>query len=211
MGKNKKIILVSGILIVAIIAIIIGIVFLTSKQEDKTDRLVSFYNNLNGKNEYNFSMIIDDNNKINYSKKDNKAYMETYYNGDISKYIVKDGNTYLLKDEDKKYYIYRNNETELTKITGALEAIKDGDYVSGKEKINNKDYYYEEYQGITMLSIGISDSSDIESNKTRFYFEGNKLVYIKTITADKQELMKIEISYDVQDNPFEIPSDYEEG
>jgi len=211
MDKKKKIILISVISVIVIIAIIVGIVFLTSKQENKTDRLVSFYNNLNGKSEYNFSMIIDDETKINYSKKDNKAYMELYYNGDISRYVIKDGNTYLLKDEDKKYYTYQNNETDLTKITGALEAIKDNEYLTGKEKINNKNYYYEEYPGVTMLSIGISDSSDIESNKTRFYFEGDKLVYIKTITDNEQELMKIETSYSVQDNLFEIPSDYQEG
>lgn len=216
MNKKKTIILISAIAVV-LVAIIIGVIILSTSSNNividtnKTDRLISFYNNLSARNEYNFNMTIDENNKIYYSRKGNMAYMNTFYNEQESEYIIKNGNTYLIRDEEKIYYTYRNNETELTKVTGALDAIKDYEYTSGKEKIDNKEYYYEEYQGVTMLSIGISDNSDIQNNKTRFYFEGDELVYIKTITKDNQELMKIETSYNVKDNLFEIPSDYQEG
>lgn len=210
MDKKKKIILISVINVI-LVALIIGAIFIITNQQNKNDRVLNLYNSLNEKSQYNISMIIDENNKIDYSKKGDMAYIESIYKGDKSKYIIKGGNTYLLKDEDKKYYTYMNNETELTKITGALKALKETENISGIETIYNKDYYYEEYPGVTMLSIGISDNSDLENNKTIFYFDGDKLAYIKTITKDEKELMKIDISYKVKDNLFEIPSDYKEG
>ena len=57
------------------------------------------------------------------------------------------------------------------------------------------------------------DTSDLEEDqevKTRFYFDGDKLVYIKKIIGDKQELLKVDISDNVDNNLFEIPSDYKE-
>ena len=57
------------------------------------------------------------------------------------------------------------------------------------------------------------DTTEIKENeevKTRFYFKGDKLAYIKTIIGEKQELLKVDISYDVDNNLFEIPSDYKE-
>ena len=50
---------------------------------------------------------------------------------------------------------------------------------------------------------------DEEKAKTRFYFEGDQLVYIKTIIEDEQELLKVDISNQVDEKLFEIPSDYE--
>ncbi len=47
--------------------------------------------------------------------------------------------------------------------------------------------------------------------KTRLYFQGDKLVYIKTIAGDKQELLKVENTYKVDNQLFNIPSDYTEG
>ena len=57
------------------------------------------------------------------------------------------------------------------------------------------------------------DTSEISGNeevKTRFYFEGDKLAYIKTIIGGKQELLKVDISYNIDNKLFEIPSNYEE-
>ena len=55
------------------------------------------------------------------------------------------------------------------------------------------------------------DTSEVEESevKTRFYFDKDKLVYIKSILPDKEQLIKVEISYEVNGDLFEIPSDYE--
>ena len=54
------------------------------------------------------------------------------------------------------------------------------------------------------------DEQEEQNAKTRFYYDNDKLVYIKTIVGDKQELLKVNISYDVDNDLFNIPSNYEE-
>ena len=57
-----------------------------------------------------------------------------------------------------------------------------------------------------------TDENVIEENtNTRFYFDGDDLKYIQTIMEDQSELIRVEVSYDVDDTIFEIPSDFEEG
>ena len=54
-------------------------------------------------------------------------------------------------------------------------------------------------------------SQDETKVKTRFYYEGNDLKYIKTITADNEELLEIKINFEVDDSLFEIPEGYTNG
>ena len=138
------------------------------------------------------------------------ACIETTSNDEETKYIVKNGNTYFLVDDTKTYYTYSNNQTNLNMVTRGLERIKDLEYQTGREKINNKNYYYEEYTGLTDFAMG-DFTEDSEDVKTRFYFDNDELVYIKTIEGDKQELLEVNISYDVDQNSFQIPSDYNEA
>ena len=86
--------------------------------------------------------------------------------------------------------------------------VSDKSLVEGKEEIEGKNYNYEEYTGITNFAIKLTDENNSENVKTRFYFDGNDLVYIKTIVGDSQELLRVEISNDVDSNLFEIPNDY---
>lgn len=217
MDKKKKIILISVIAVIAIVAII-GIICLCTgvfknKNVDDQGNLISklnaLYLNLLDKGSYNVAMTVDDKNKTIYSKQEGKAYIDSIYNGIESKFIIKDGNSYLIMNDSKICYEYRNNQTDLNKIEDAIIEIKDLQYESGEEKIDNKKYKYEEYNALTSLTI--MDTSGVEETevKTRFYFDKNELVYIKTILPDKEELMKVEVSYDVNGDLFEIPSDYE--
>ena len=209
MSKNKKIILISVISVI-ILALIIGLVcfFLAKKSgENKKSKVQKLYDSLKNKTSYSFTTTLDENNKFYYAKLDGKAYTDTIYQGNESKFVIKDGNSYLLVDDIKAYYTYTNNEVDLNKIELALEEIKDLSYQEGTEKIENKNYSYEEYNQITGLSIGMTQEEESEI-KTRFYFKGNKLEYIKTIDGENQELLKVETSDKVDSNLFEIPSDY---
>ncbi len=58
--------------------------------------------------------------------------------------------------------------------------------------------------------MDVSEIGADKEGKTRFYFDGDKLVYIKTIIGDKQEVLKVDLSYNVDSKLFEIPSDYQE-
>jgi len=221
--KKKIIIIVAGVIIlVAIIAIILFFAIKGNNENGQASKLNAYYEKLQDSSTYSFSVSLDDKNNISYQKQSNKAYINTNYQGINSKYIIRDGNTYLLRDNDKVYYTYSNNETDLYMIEMILSDIKDNEVVTGKEKIENKNYYYEEFKGMSQFyfgdinNIGTEESNqtqeEIESKvKTRFYFNNNDLVYIKTIIDDNtQQLLKVDYSKKVDNNLVNVPSDYKE-
>ena len=213
MDKKKKIILFTIIAIINIVIVAIGAYFIIkqNKSNDEVGKLNKYYEKLTNTDSYSFSITLDDKNSVHYYKNDGKAYIDSNYKGQNSKYLIKDKNTYLIQDKNKAYYTYSNNETELYKIELEIKDIKDSEVVTGKEKIDNQTYNYEEFDGLSKFYIGDKTNIDKESVKTRFYFKGNKLAYIKTIiSSDNQQLLKIDYSEKVDSGLFEIPSDYEE-
>ena len=80
-----------------------------------------------------------------------------------------------------------------------LEALKTEEYKTGKEKIDDKEYYYEEYYA---LGDEITE---------RYYFDGNELKYVKSIDSNgKEQIIKVvKLSSKVDDSVFDIPTDYE--
>lgn len=211
MSKKKKIILISVIAIVVICLIAISIYYLTTNNGEKSNnensKISKLYEKLQSKDAFSFEITLDDNNKMFYAKSGDIAYTDTWYNGEESKYLIKDGNSYLLVDDIKTYYTYSNNSIDLNKVLLELSKVKDLEHQEGKEKINNKNYDYEEYTILTDFAMG-DFTEDSEEVKTRFYFDGEDLVYIKTIEGEKQETLKVNVSYDVDNNLFELPSDY---
>ncbi len=216
--EKKKIIIIS-LITIAIVAIVVGIVCFfafgnkndNNSDEQQTNKVSELYENLKAKETYSFTTTLDDKNEEVYAKGNNAAYTETLYNGELSKYIIKDGNSYLIRDEGKEYYTYSNNQTDLNKVEKILGNLAGVEFTTGKENVNNKKYQYMEYNqstGFTMMSsTQLASSEDV---KTRFYFSGDKLAYIKTIVGEKEELLKVEISDKVDSKLFEIPADYQE-
>ncbi len=216
--EKKKVIIIS-LITIAIVAIIVGIVcfFAFGNKNDnngddqQTNKISDLYENLKAKATYSFTTTLDDKNKEIYAKGDNAAYIEGLYDGKVSKYIIKDGNSYLIRDESKEYYTYNNNQTDLNKVEKILGNLAGVEFTTGKENVNNKKYQYMEYNqstGFTMMSsTQLASSEDV---KTRFYFSGDKLVYIKTIVGENEELLKVEVSDKVDSKLFEIPADYQE-
>ena len=215
MEKKKKIILITVISIILIVSIVGLTIFLVNKNNSVESsnglKTAKLYDELKNKNEYSFTTTLDEDNKMYYAKNNDTAYIDTIYENDESKFIVRDGNSYLLNDSDKVYYTYKNNETDLRKIELQLENIKDLECVQGTEKIENKQYKYEEYAVETDFLFKYFEGSDMKNVKTRFYYDGDRLAYIKTIVGDYQELLKVDISYKVDNKLFELPSDYEEA
>lgn len=212
-NKQKKKILIILIVIILIIACCGGIALYMTQTDTKNENyfgVQKLYEELKSKESYSFITTLDNNNKMYYAKQQNKAYIETIYDGSESKFIIKDGNSYLMMDDSKTYYTYKNNEIDLNKIESSLEEIKDTEYEKRKEKIENKTYTYEEYNTVTKFVMMDNSENEGQEIKTKFYFDGNKLEYIKTIVGNKQELLKVDISDDVDNNLFEIPSEYKE-
>ena len=211
MRKNKMIIILIIVSIV-ILASAVGIYF-TAKSKttnDEIGKLNNYYEKLKNTSSYSFTSWLDDQNNVKYSKNNNESYNETTYQGKNTKYIVKNGNTYLVKDSEKVYYTYENNETDLYAIEMQIADIKENEASSGKEKIEGKQYKYEEFKGISNFYIGNINAND-ENTKTRFYFDGDNLAYIKTIVDENTEqLLKIEFSETVDNKIFNIPTNYKE-
>ena len=220
MDRKKKTILAVIILVVLLVVLAIVWFFVfnnkgntnennnsNSKENSNVSRT---YNELQASGDFVFEITLDNENYMYYAKSNNMAYIDTVSEGRENKNIIRDGNTYLLLDDTKTYYKYSNNQTNLNIITLRLNKIKDLEYETGRERINSKNYSYEEFVGLTDFAMGDfkEDSQDV---KTRFYFDGDKLVYIKTIEKEKEELLKVNISNDVEQNLFQIPSDYKEA
>lgn len=211
---NKKTIIIAIIAAVVVLAIA-GVAIISMNKNDEPqigqDKTIKLYDELTKKGKYNFNIFLNEENKMNYSKDEKVAYVDTTFEGEESKYVIKDGNSYLINDEDMVYYTYHNNEMDLRKIESELEKVKDLEYGVGKEKIENKEYKYEEYNTSTNFLFKYFDDLEDKDVKSRFYYDGDKLVYIKTILGDYEELLKVDISYNVNSKLFEIPEDYKEA
>lgn len=211
--NNKKKIIIISIVAVLVLLIICGVIwYVASNQaQDNSSKIDKLYAKITENNMYKISVQLDENNKDITYVKDGKAYVESYANGDCSKYIVKDGNTYLIIDDREVYYTYQNNQMKLDKYADLLKAAQEEERLLGEEKVENKNYKYEEVEGFMGFWMKPEDIPSGEIVKTRFYFEGDKLKYVKTIVGDKEELLKVDISYKVEDKLFEIPENYKEG
>lgn len=214
MDKKQKIFIISICIIVAII--IVGlIVYVATKNEEENvskNRLENMYEKMIQNQTYSITIQLNDNNKYTVSRKGDVANIDTYNDGSHTTNIVKDGNTYLLMYNTKRYYTYQNNVTGLGEITNRLNTIiQSQEPEKGQEEVNGKTYRYEEYKGVSDFLMNTDEGISEEDTNTRFYFNGDDLKYIRTIMGDKSELISVDISYDVDDSVFEIPSDFQEG
>ena len=155
-NKEKNTVIIIFI-IIAIVVLALGIIsiFLLRSNPNKEQNysINGLYESLKKEQSYSINLILDANNKSFYAKQSNTAYIDDIVNEVETEKLIKNGNTYLIKDEDKAYYVYKNNETNLNKIEDILEELKDKEYETGNEKIDNKNYGYIEFNQITNFAI----------------------------------------------------------
>lgn len=214
MKKRLPIIITILILIIVLISAFICLYAYNIKNnqgEINISKLSNIHENMIRYNIYTVTMTLDENNKITTSRKHDVAYVDLYNNGEHTTDVVKDGTMYFLVHDTKRYYKYSNNE-ELSKLTNMLEELKSMTHTKGREKINNKNYDYEEYKGFYGFMFKYDKNQVNQNIKTRFYFNGDKLEYIKTISDSNEELLKVEILYEEgNSNLYEIPTNYKKG
>ena len=216
MKKNKRINLI------VIILVIIGIIFVISKiinsKSSDEQKLAKIYEDLNSSQSYYFQMERNSNNKIIMAQKGDKTVIDQYSKeGENSTQshtttLIKDNNTYLILHDRKEYYVYEENNVDQTILLDGIKEIMNKDFSRGNEKVRGKKYNYEEYNGSSIFMISNTLNIDENEVKTRFYFDKkDNLAYIKTINGEDTELLKINITQDVDDSIFDIPSDYAEN
>lgn len=209
--KKKKVITLAIILVIIILAIIAVSKFMTKNKKEDT-KLLDIYDNLTSSESYMVTIEQDENNKTIMAKKGEKTVIDQYSGESRSTTLVKDGNTYLVLHDREEYYVYERNNVEQSILTDGLKELIDKTYTVGNEKVKGKNYDYEEYEGSTVFMISNTSSLNDEGVKTRLYFnKKSELVYVKTIYSEESELLKINISNEVDDALFEIPSNYAEG
>ncbi len=218
-NKLKKTMIIIGIIILVVVIIGVIIFALSSKNKtNKTEQTESVeiqknYEKIANSKEMTFTITLDENNKETIVIKDGQAYKETTRNGVTYKYIVKGNDTYFVDDSNKTYYTYKNNTEISTEIQQKLSKLKEMSSNTGKEKVKGKNYQYEEFEKYQDFLINNKIAvTDLTKAKTRIYYDNDKIVYIKTIAGDEEELLKVDISYgNVKNDYFNIPSEYKDG
>ncbi len=214
MSKKRKIVIISISIIIALVLLSVAVFFITRNVTEvaNENRLSKMYDKMMKDETYQITFKLNEDNQYTVSRSGDVANIDTYNDGKHLTNIVKDGNTYLLMYQTKKYYMYQNNTTGLGELSNELNrVIQSQEPEKGEEKIDGKTYKYEEYKGVSYFLMNQEDSVIEENTNTRFYFEGDDLQYIKTITGDKSELIQVDVSYHIDNQIFEIPSDFQEG
>lgn len=209
MKKN----MISKIIFAILIIILIVMIILVTKQKPK-DMTIKMYNDICEKQNYTFSMI-EQNSDVKYnliiSKKENSMSIDAKSGDEHTTTLVKEEAAYYIMHLEKEYYLYDSSQIDADILRNDLSGIKEEEYSTGYEEINGKKYYYEEYSDITTFIMWSNYSEEESSIKTKFYFDKNKIVYIKTIIdGTQEELLEIEFTDDVDNTMFEIPNDYSE-
>ena len=197
-NKLKKPMIIIGIIILVVVIIGVIIFALSSKNKaNKTEQTESVeiqknYEKIANSKEMTFTITLDENNKETIVIKDGQAYKETTRNGVTYKYIVKGNDTYFVDDSNKAYYTYKNNTEISTEIQQKLSKLKEMSSNTGKEKVKGKNYQYEEFEKYQDFLINNKIAvTDLTKAKTRIYYDNDKIVYIKTIAGDEEELLKV--------------------
>lgn len=216
---NKKMLAIIIPIIILAISIMIAVII---SNQPKTSKLSNIYEKMIENQIYTFTRHdIEEKNKIITSRKKDKTLIDMYNSGEHLSTLILQGDTYLIFHENKEYFVYANNSKDEEILTNELAEITKLEYATGKEKIYGKTYKYEEYQGVSNFLIYSENNIDINTIKTRFYFKGKELVYLKTIyetfnneTGERkqvEELQNIKVEYEVQDSVFNIPNSYAEN
>lgn len=200
---------------IILILIVVAIIIVVSKSSNSNKELLkSISDKLRTTNIYQFSMEKDFQNKTVIAKNGEDMAIDTYDNGEHKTTMVKDGITKHVLHDREEYYIYNNSGiAENILIEWIEDVLKNECTETGKEKVRGKKYYYEEYAGSSMFIEENHPSVQDENIKTRFYFDKNdNLVYVKTIYEDiSEEVLKIDIKEQIDNEIFSIPENYAEN
>ena len=210
--SKKTIIVVSLIVLLLIIAVVFIL------KGDQKDRVKNMYNKIQNSQNFTFSMeenTSDINYKVSMAQRGKDVSIDMYSNEEHTTTLVLENESYYIMHNDKEYYDFGEEKVDSDIIISSLKNIVKDDYISGKEEIFGTTYYYEEFNNENMDFIIYANVNESSTAKTRFYFNGNNICFIKNIISsedeNQEELIKTKLVYKVDNNQFEIPEDYAEA
>ena len=176
------------------------------------NKMKTILEKLTTSSDYIFTEEKNETEKTIMAKKGDKTLIDQYFEGVHRTTIVENDSTCFILHDREEYYIYNNNNIEQKILEDGIKELLEKEYITGDEKIFGKKYAYEEYSGSSVFLLNSIRDVEEENIKTRLYFDKNDdLKYIKTIFGEDEELLNIDIKYEVDDSIFEIPSNYAEG
>ena len=201
-----------------IIALLLIIAFISIFYKEKGNRVKSLDKKISENQNFTFSMEEVDselNYKVAMAQRGTELSIDMYSEGEHTTTLILDDEAYYINHNEEEYYDFGDENVEAYNTIYALNALSESEYVSGREEILGKTYYYEEYDNDNMDFIVYAEANEESKIKNRFYFDGDELVYIKNIIINEEEqheeLLKTSIIYSVDDNLFEIPEEYAES
>ena len=148
MQNSKKVLIVTFIIIMLVI---ISIVCITT-QGNNTDRVAKIYKEILEKQTYTFSME-ETNSEYEYmmavSQKGNDINIDTGFNDEHTSTLILEGHVYVLMHNKQEYYVMDSDDIDADIIISGLKEVSEKEYDTGKEEINGKTYYYEEYKDVS--------------------------------------------------------------
>ena len=210
--SKKAIAIICGIIILLIIALI-----LIFKGESK-DRVKNMLDKIKNSEKFTFTMeekTSDIDYKVSMAQRNKDISIDMYSDEEHTTTLVLKNESYYIMHNDKEYYDFGDEKVDSDLVIGSLENISKNEYISGKETIFGTTYYYEEFNNEDMEFIIYANINESSNVKTRFYFKGNEICYIKNIInsedGNQEELIKTSLIYKADDKLFEIPEDYAEA
>lgn len=213
MSKSKKKLIIFG----AIILILLIIAFILIFKKEKTNRVSNLYKQICYNQNFTFTMeeVSEDiNYKVLMAQRGTDISINMYSEDEHTTTLVIDEGAYFIMHNIKEYYNYGEEEVDSDIVIKGLYEMSKKQYAIGKEEIQGKTYYYEEFKNDGEDFIIFANSSENNSITTRFYFDGDKIVYIKNIAhngnEEQEELLKTDLVFNIDDKLFQIPEDYAE-
>ena len=211
---NKRILIIS-IVVLAIIGIVAIVIFTGNdnakkveqeniEEENGTSKLEKIQEKILSTQNYSISLTLNNDNYKIISKNGNSVKIEVKDEGKEKSYIVKNGNTYLLSENSQKYNEYENNTSMLNTFESNIQDILKRKYAIGTESIENKEYRYEEFENTSAFLINYKGNVDNNNTKTRLYFEGNNLKYVKTYVGKIEQLLKVNLEFNTQKGEYDV-------
>lgn len=199
-----------------VVLFVIGLALIIN--EKKTSNVKSLYDKMQKSQKYTFSMeetSTDINYKVSMAQRGEDVSIDMYSDEEHTTTLILDNKSYYLMHKDKEYYDNGEEKVESDIVLSGLKNISQKQYTTGKEELNGKTYYFEEYENENMDFIIFANINESSKVKTRFYFNGNKICFIKNFIesedGSQEELIKVTLKYEVDDSLFAIPEDYAEA
>lgn len=184
----------------------------------KTSNVKSIYNKMQKSQKYTFSMeetSTDINYKVSMAQRGEDVSIDMYSDEEHTTTLILDNKSYYIMHNDKEYYDNGEEKIESDIVLSGLRSISQKQYTTGKEELNGKTYYFEEYENENMDFIIFANINESSKVKTRFYFNGNNICFIKNFIESEdgkqEELIKVTLKYEIDDSLFAIPEDYAEA